>query len=479
MAEEEHGGRAAPLSRRRFLQLAGLAGVAIPGGLLLGACSSGSPASSGGKSGTFPIGAAAAAKQKPVKVTLWHSMSSIELTTLTSLAAAFNASQHDVHVDLVAQSGYPATLSAYTAALSGGGLPDLLQMETVDLQLMIDSQSILPVQSAVAADHFALDDFLPSTLSYFTVGGVLQAMPFNISTQVLYYDKGAFSRAGLDPDTPPATLDELMQACSRIVSGKAEKYGMSLKLTASNIEQWIALGDGVLLDPDNGRRQRATSVAFGDKLGTSIFDWFGEMLSSKLAQATAGSGAGGYDNLLAIPSKVAAITTETSAALGEVTSLLASNQFPGVSLGVGALPGPDAAGGGVTIGGAGLYLVSASPPERQDGAWQFAKYLTSTATQATWAAKTGYLPVRRSSVATSTLEAAWATVPGFKVAYRQLDDSPADVATAGAVCGAMPDVETAIVNALTAISTGTSVASALQQAVQTSDAAISSYNSRV
>lgn len=481
MPHSERGGRGAPLSRRRFLELAGLAGLAVPAGAALAACAGGSGGGGGGGAGgsgdkAFPIGAAAKATQKPVKITLWHSMSAANLTTLNHLTDQFNASQQDVHVGLVAQTGYPATLSAFTAALSGGGLPDLLQMETTDLQLMIDSQAIVPVQSAVDAEHLDLSDFLPSTLDFFRVGGHLQAMPFNISTQVLYFDQGAFRRAGLDPARPPTTLDELRSACSQIVSRGTEKYGMSIKLTASNVEQWIALGDGVLLDPGNGRQTRATSSAFGGSLGRSIFEWFGEMVSGRLAQAT---GSTSYDNLLGIPSKVAPMTLETSAALGTVSGLLAHNQFPGVVLGVAGMPGPRAPGGGVVVGGAGLYLVSASPAERQDAAWQYVKYVTSASAQATWAAGTGYLPVRRSTVQTATLQRAWTAVPGYKVAYEQLAASPATVATAGAVSGALPDVENAIVDALTAISNGTAADAALTQAVHTSDAAISSYNARV
>ncbi len=33
-------------------------------------------------------------------------------------------------------------------------------------------------------------------------------MPFNVSNPVFYFDKNAFRKAGLDPDKPPATLDE-------------------------------------------------------------------------------------------------------------------------------------------------------------------------------------------------------------------------------------------------------------------------------
>ncbi len=147
----------------------------------------------------FPLGAAANAKSKPVAITFWHSMQSANLTALQDMTRAFNASQPDVSVALVNQDSYTDTLTLYTAALSGGTLPDVVQMETADLQLMIDSQSIVSAQAAIDADHYDLSDFLASTVDYFKVGGVIWAMPFNISSQVLYFDANAFTKAGLDP----------------------------------------------------------------------------------------------------------------------------------------------------------------------------------------------------------------------------------------------------------------------------------------
>src|ERR1039458_6126825 len=75
------------LDRRGFL---GLLSVGA-GGLLLGACSSGSSGSSTSPTAAFPLGAAAKASSKPTTVTLWHSMSYNNQTTLQKLTDAFNS----------------------------------------------------------------------------------------------------------------------------------------------------------------------------------------------------------------------------------------------------------------------------------------------------------------------------------------------------------------------------------------------------
>jgi sn-glycerol 3-phosphate transport system substrate-binding protein len=400
-------------------------------------------------------------------------MQSANLTALQNMTHAFNASQPDVSVSLVNQDSYTDTLTLYTAALSGGTLPDVVQMETSDLQLMIDSQSIVSAQAAIDADHYDLSDFLPSAVDYFKVGGVIWALPFNISSQVLYFDANAFVKAGLDASSPPTTLVDLQSTAQKIVTSDTQKYGMSLKLSPSTFEEWLAMAAQPLLNNGNGRTSRATSVVFDGTEGKTIASYYEEMYSTKLAQATSATT---YDNLFAIANRIAPMTLETSAALGTVVGLLGG--YPEVKLGVGPMPGPSATGG-VFVGGAGLYMVSKSPDERQDAAWQYIKYLVEPAQQATWAAASGYIPVRKSAISESALQSRWTQIPEFKVAYDQILASPQSAATAGPVSGAQAQVDNAVQDGLTSISNGTSAGAALAQAASTADQAISSYDGRL
>ncbi|MGO8875640.1 MAG: ABC transporter substrate-binding protein [Acidimicrobiales bacterium] len=474
----------AGVDRRRFLQLMGLAGA----GIALGACSSGS--SSPGTTGTtsaptssvppvapFPLGAAAKATNKPVPVTMWHSMTSANLTTLEKLTKQFNASQSDVKVSLVDQASYSDTLTAYTAAAGSHSLPDLVQIENIDTRIMIDSDTIVPAGSAVAADSsFDLSSLLPSAVEFFKVEDVLWAMPWNESTQILYYNQLTFEKAGLDPSKPPATLDEYRSAAEAIVSKGAAKYGTSLKLTPSEFEDWTGQAGGLLVNNGNGRTARATEVAFGGSGGLELFSFYADMYKSKLAQATPGNGSGAYDNLFAIAGGTAAMTTETSAALGTVLTVIGT--YKNVKLGIAPLPAPPGPGG-VPYGGAGLYIVKTSPDESQDGAWQFIKFLLGAGPMATWSLGSGYIPITTAAVSVPALTSAWKRIPEYKVAYEQVLNTQPSVATAGAVAGALDQVETFIGNGLQAMSNGTSAATALASVVSQSNAAIASYNSRV
>jgi sn-glycerol 3-phosphate transport system substrate-binding protein len=466
------------LSRRSFLELAGLGAA----GVALGACSSGTPPSKAGShpSSTalpsFPLGAAAKASGT-VTVTMWHSMTSNNKITLQNLVAKFNASQSKVKVGLVNQASYTDTFTAYRAGLGSGNLPQLVQMQSTLLADMIDSGSVVPASAALKADSsFDASDVLASTMAYFTVGGVQYAMPWNCSSQIMYYNTKLFSEAGLDPTKPPRDFEEYHAMAARLTAKRIVPYGTALKLTSSNVEDWIAQAGGLLLNHENGRSGRATAVELGDATGQAIFSFFHEMLASRVAEPVLNTS---FDNLVAIGNGSTAMSIDTSAALGTVLVLLKSGKYASVRLGVGPLPGLHGPGDGVPYGGAGLYIVRHSTPEQQDGAWQFIKFLLSPESMATWAIGSGYIPITKSSVATSAIRRAWAAVPQYRVAYEQVASSKSGPATAGGVSGALTQIETDITNALSLMSNGTSAKAALAQAVSTSNQAISSYNSTV
>src|SRR5579859_5427327 len=146
----------------------------------------------------------------PVQITFWHQFPRSNEQAIQKLTDQFNSSQNKVHVTLLNQTTYQDLFNKYVAGLSTGDLPDVAQIEDEGLQQMIDTRSILPIQSCIKADHYTeISDFLDRAIRYYSVKGVLYAMPFNVSAPVLYYNKKAFTKAGLDPNQPPQTLDQI------------------------------------------------------------------------------------------------------------------------------------------------------------------------------------------------------------------------------------------------------------------------------
>ncbi len=413
-----------------------------------------------------------------VNITYWESASEANLTTLQSITSAFNSSQSKVHVTLVTQAGYDDTWQKYLAGLTNGQLPDVVQLEDQRTQAAIDTGSFLPVQSCMNAAKYSTSDYLPRPLAYWKVNGVQWALPFAVSAPILYYNQNAFTKAGLNPADPPTTLPQMLTDAQKL---KATGSGMGLVLDPWHLETWLASANQLFVNQSNGRSARATAGVFNTKTSVSIFSQLNQLVRSGDATTNPSSGPNAYDNLLGIGSGKYGMTIETSAALGTVTKLLSGGQYANVKIGIGPFPVySSSVQGGIEPGGSGVYISNKASALNQAAAWQYISYLCNTQSQATWAAGTGYIPVRKSSSQTATVQHLWATAPGYKVAYNEINNGVNSPATSGSVIGPYADVRTDVLNAEISMYTGGVSPSNAVKAAQTNvNNTISSYNSRL
>jgi sn-glycerol 3-phosphate transport system substrate-binding protein len=224
-----------------------------------------------------------------VEVRFWHSMSGINSGALQKIVDGFNASQSDWKVVPVYQGGYPDSLKKLVASFGTGGMPAMVQLDDIETQFMADSDATVPPQDFIDRDNVAagvsegyappidLSDFEPRALQYYTLGGKLRAMPFNLSGLVLYYDKSAFQDAGLDPEKPPATLEELRADSEKLLkrdgSGNISRNGIALSIDAWKFEQMLAKQGALYANNGNGRDARATKVDFDSPEGRAMRSW--------------------------------------------------------------------------------------------------------------------------------------------------------------------------------------------------------------
>ncbi len=453
-----------------------LCALALPVLSLLAACG-------GGESNNFsancPTGLVEQA-ESPVRVTFWHAMTVANRDTLERMVGEFNASHDKIEVQAVFQGTYDENLTKYFTSLRGGDLPDLVQIEDTGAQRMVDSGSVVRAQDCIDADQYDLSDHLERVIAYYSIEDKLWPYPFNVSSPVLYYNRTAFERAGLDPDKPPATLEEIREYSQKLVDSGIVRHGIALELAAWHFEQWLAKEGEPFVDHDNGRKGRATQVLFDNDVGRAMFQWLDSMVDDGLA-VSVGRNPSGADALLAIGSGDAAMTVATSAAMRSVFGVLESGQFPDVTVGVGPMPGVTAeGGGGVEVGGAALFVVNRSSEVEQEAARIFAQWLNEPAQQAEWHVGSGYIPIRKSAAEMPAVRDLWSELPHFRIAYDQLLAGELNVASAGSVIGPYEAVREAILKAMEQmLLEGKAPDAALADAAKEANAAIEEYNSRV
>lgn len=465
--------------------VAAVTAVAL-GGLALAACSSSSGSSAAQTPSSSSLAScdtsALSGVTHPVQIDFWNSMTAANLTTLQNLTNKFNSSQSQVHVTLAQQADYNDTFEKYTTGLQNGQIPNVVQLQDVDLQSAIDTQSIIPAQSCLDSSHYSLSDYLPRTLSYFTVNHVIWAMPFNVSSQVFIYSKSDFSKAGLDPNSPPTTLAQLNSDAAALKRA-GFSAGMGLKLEPGNLEDWVAMAGKNFANNNNGRTTRATAVQFDNSTGRAIFTQLDDLVKSGNAVTNQALGPDAFDNLLGIGSGKYGMTIDTSATLGTVYDLIATNpQYKALDVAVAPMPAlQTSSSGGVPIQGAALYISKKSSPQQQAAAWKYITYLDSPQSQETWAVGTGYVPIRMSAASSSSVQNLWASQPGFKVAYNQTVSGPSTYPADGAVIGNYETIRyTDMLDGWESMYlSGATPAQAAATAQQKSDQTISSYNQRI
>ena len=165
----------------------------------------------------------AAAQQE---ILFWHAMSGSLGVELSALLQRFNDSQKEFRVVAENKGSYEDTMIGALAAQRTGAGPNLVQVyEVGTAHMMAAKGAVRPAWQVLAENGERLDPkaFLPAVASYFSDnGGHLLALPFNVSTPILFYNKDAFRKANLDPEQAPKTWYEMPKSMGALVEAGFE-----------------------------------------------------------------------------------------------------------------------------------------------------------------------------------------------------------------------------------------------------------------
>ena len=426
-----------------------------------------------------------AAADGPVEILFWHGMSNELGRELERIVGQFNASQDRVEVRLEFQGGYEQTIDKYLQS-DTDNRPDLVQMPEYTVQLMVDTQSNVPVQACMEDAGYDASGILPTALDAYATESIQWAMPFNVSNPVLYYNKKIFRDAGLDPEAPPLTLEQLGEYGRTIQATGAATYGVAFDSAPDGgggwfLEQWLAKEGEFYSDNDNGRSAPSTRVLFDGPTGVELLTGLQDVVATG-GGVYVGENPSGTDAFLKLAdaSTPASMTISTSAALGSVLQFVEGGIIPGIGvedLGVGPMPSPSGAPG-TLIGGASLWITAGRGDAEAAAAFEFISYLVSPEIQSEWAAATGYVPVNAGAVELDPLRSVYTADPRFRIAYDQVAQTP-DVPTSnGPVLGPLREVRVTAASAMAQIMNGADPQAALTDAAALANALIADYNSR-
>ncbi|MCG5102456.1 MULTISPECIES: ABC transporter substrate-binding protein [Oceanobacillus] len=401
-------------------------------------------------------------------VTFWHSMGGAGQEALNAIVDSYNSSQDEVQVNAEYQGSYDEALTKFNSVAGTDSAPTIIQTFEIGTMSMINSGSILPIQELVDADGYDMSGLEENIINYYSLDGTFYSMPFNSSTPVMYYNKDAFEAAGLDPEAPPETFEEVEEASKAIVEANPDMKGFALQAYGWLYEQLLANQGALLLNNDNGRTDTPTEIGWTEEEGKSIFEWVERMVND---ETFANYGTNGDNMVSGFLAGDVSMFLQSSASSRDVI-----DNAP-FEVGIAFLPHPEEKErAGVVIGGASLWMIDGKPEAETNAAWDFMKYLQTPEIQAEWHVGTGYFAINPAAYDEQVAVDAHEEMPQLNVTVEQLQATTSSFATQGALMDMIPEGRKIMETALETVYNGGEVDDAYNTAVDQFNTAIEQAN---
>ena len=357
---------------------------------------------------------AATAQQK---IQFWHALGGALGGELGALVQRYNEAQKDFRIVAEYKGGYEDVMIAALAAQRTGGGPHLVQVDEVGTAHMMAAKGAVRPLTQLLADNgerLEAKSFLRAVAGYFSDGaGRLLALPFNISTPILFYNKDAFRQAGLDPEKPPKTWYEMPMAMAELVTAGYACVYTTVWPAWVQIENMSAWHNQDFATRKNGLGGLDAKLIFN----THLMVRHVSMLSSWARAGYFTYSGRRLEGERRFEKGECAMVTAASSSYAD---LRREAKF---DFGVAQLPYYDDIRGAPhhsMIGGAGLWVLAGKKNAEYRGVAKFLAWLARTEIQAEWHQRTGYLPVTRAAYESTARQSYYREHPGHEIAIKQL-----------------------------------------------------------
>ncbi len=342
--------------------------------------------------------------------------------TIQGLTDAYAKAHPDVNIDAVYAGSYQDTVAKAITASRGGNPPQLSVILSTDMFTLIDEDLIVPFDDYLTSDEDKkwIAGFYPAFMENSQTGGKTYGIPFQRSTPVLYWNKEAFKEAGLDPETAPATWEEMVAFGKKLTktdaSGNVTQWGV--RIPSSGFPYWLfqglAIENGVTLANAEGNKTN-----FDDTKVVEALQYMVD-LSTKDKVMAPGIIEWGSTPKAFFEGQTAMMWTST----GNLTNVRDNAPF---EFGVGMLP--KKLQRGAPTGGGNFYLFKGASEEQTKAAVDFVKWITAPEQSAKWTMATGYVAPRPETWETDTMKKYAEGFPQVLVARDQLEFAKAELST--------------------------------------------------
>lgn len=328
----------------------------------------------------------------------------------------FNAVHPEVHVTASYTGSYDDTSLKTRAAMAGERPPAVVLMSANYIRDYAITGEAMALDPLIGAGHRTneqfMDQFWPALRSNAVEAGHVHGIPFQNSTPVLYYNVDAFREVGLDPDKPPATWADWVDAAKRLTKrdgAKVARWGLMMNEAEDNL-MWLLSGFAMSNGGQYFNKDWDGEVYYNVPSTLGAVQFLDDLVHKHRimlegvndANAMAAAFFGGR----------AAMILNSTGALGFVRQNM---RLPYRVAFV-----PRALVNAAPIGGGSLMIPAGNSAERQGAAWPLIQWLTSPAVAGRWSRFTGYFAPNCAAYDLPEMQAYLQQFPDARVALDQL-----------------------------------------------------------
>jgi ABC-type glycerol-3-phosphate transport system substrate-binding protein len=158
-----------------------------------------------------------------------------ELEAVRNLVDKFNSSQDEIYVNLTSVSEIDQKL---LIAIAGNDPPDLANLQNSSISQFADKNAIEPLDDLLPVIGVRQQDYIDIYWKLCRYEDEIYGLPIAATTVALHWNRDIFRQAGLDPNSPPQTLEQLDAFAKKLTFKKDDGGYASLGFAPTQPGWW-------------------------------------------------------------------------------------------------------------------------------------------------------------------------------------------------------------------------------------------------
>jgi multiple sugar transport system substrate-binding protein len=312
------------------------------------------------------------ATKEKVNITFWHNWSTGPAgDSIKKAVEEFNSSQNNIVVKplYVATDGGDSITSKLLTAVAGGTPPEVMLASRYGIAEYMDA--LTPLNNLAKKDKIDGSLFYPWAWNEANYDGTLLGLPYDGTARLLFYNKDQFTEAGLDPNNPPKTIDELTNDALKLTKKdgtKITRFGFIPWYGEGYVYTWGWAFGGSFYDTQSGK------VTANDPKIVDALTWMtnlGKQLGAKnVSSFVSSAGTNANDPF---------ISGQLSMEITGNWTIQSINEYnPKLNYGIANIPSPDGTNNQTYVGGRALIIPKGIKGAQLDAAWTFVKWMCTS-----------------------------------------------------------------------------------------------------